>query len=189
MFTQQEAADKYNYYFNLYQEARNEKDKANNMLDESSKQKRENESQLSKCKEQKKNLEERLVGVKNIISFFLHDITQHINKANRSAVSAGEKYTAAIRCDTITSTSIGSAFHSKTIDEDTRMLAPAYQNCNNEKERLERDIESLNKQTAQFNAAISLLESDIRRYRRIVSNAEEYMNIYKARVSYYEPYM
>lgn len=189
MPTQQEAAYYYRYYSNLYQEARSDRNRANGMLDESVAKKRQNESLLSECKAQKKNLEERLRGVKNIISFFLNDVTQCVNRANCSAESAGEKYITAIRCDTITSASIGRTFHSSTIDEDTLMLAPAFQSCNDEKDRLEKSIQTMSEQITRFNNAISSLESDICRYRSIASNAEGNMRTYRARASYYAPYM
>lgn len=189
MPTQQEAAYYYRYYSNLYQEARDERNRANELIDESSTRKRQGESTLSECKSSKKNLEERLKGVKNIISFFQKDVTRSINKANRSAVSAGEKYTASIRCDSISSASIGNAFHSKTVEEDATMLTPAYQSCTEEKERLERAIQTLNDQIVQLKNAISSLEGDMRRYRSIASNAESNMRTYSYRANWYASYM
>lgn len=189
MPTQQEAAYYYRYYTNLYQEAKGERNRANSLIDESTTRKRQNESQLSECKSSKKNLEERLKGVKNIISFFQNDVTRSVNKANRSAVSAGEKYTASIRCDSISSASIGNAFHLKTVEEDATMLVPAYQSCTEERDRLERAIQTLNDQITRLNNAISSLESDMQRYRSIANNAESNMRTYSSRANWYAPYM
>ena len=189
MPTKQEAAYYHRHYSNLYYEARGKRNRANEIMNERTKKKKQSESQLSSCKTQKKNFEERLRGVKKIISFLENNVSQCFDKANKSAISAGEKYVSAIRCDTISSANIGSSFHSKTIEEDTIMLKPAHQSCKDEKARLEREIQKLDEQIKTLNNAIASLESDIRRFRNAASNAEDDMRSYASRANHYAHYM
>lgn len=140
-------------------------------------QKTQAENKLYASKLEKKNLEARLEEVKRIIKMFDGDVTTRITKANRSAQSAGEKYSGAIQCTFITSASIETVFHTKTVFEDDYLMS-AYQSCTSEKNRLENAIESLRQQMNSLNNIISSLNSSIHSYTNTAYNCSLQASLY-----------
>lgn len=129
------------------------------------------ESDAVKCKEwgnaktelssRKKNLEARLEDVKQILSLLDGSVTSHISDANKSAVSASEKYTGAIICSTITSSSIQDAYKTLSVQSESNSC-DTYDGCKAEKKRLEEAIIQIQQKIREVDAKIATLESGLR---------------------------
>ena len=129
------------------------------------------ENDAAKCKKmsdakselssRKKNLEARLEDVKQILSLLDGSVTSHISDANRSAVSAGEKYVEAIICSTITSSSIQEAYKTHSVQSESNSC-DTYDRCKAEKRRLEEAIIQIQEKIREVDAKIAALESGLR---------------------------
>lgn len=188
MPTKEEAAYYYRRYSQYYYDARSSRNAAVSRAESCKADKAAAENSLSSCKSQKKNLEARLEDVKEIISLLENSVASRISKANRAAGTAGEKYCRAIKCSSVSSASIESAYRTKTVTEDDDS-ADTYQSCKNEKARLEASIEELRNQIQALDRKISSLSSSIRSYTNAANNYAGDMRNYQNKANYYAGYL
>lgn len=160
MPTREEAAAMARRYRGLYEEAIRARNQADKSASDCKARKRSIESSLSDCRTEKNSLEARRDAVKAILSHFDNNTSYYVNKANRSAKTAGEKYVTAIKCDTISSASLETTFHTKTVSEDPH-LSSAYTDCYTEMTRLETAIETINAQIQKYDLEMNSLEAQI----------------------------
>lgn len=129
------------------------------------------ERDVAKCKNmgnaktelssRKKNLEARLEDVKQILLLLDGSVTSHISDANKSAISASEKYTGAIICSTVTSSSIQEAYKTLSVQSESNSC-DTYDRCKAEKKRLEEAIIQIQQKIREIDTKIAALESGLR---------------------------
>ena len=186
--TKEEAKYYYNKYAQAYDEAKRNKNKAAEAVEAYRFQKNTAESDLLSCKSEKKNLEQRLGDVKDILALLEDSIPSYIIKANCSAMKAEEKYTAAIKCSLIINASIKTAYRTKSVMEDSNS-ENTYQQCLNEKKRLEKGIQDLNYQINSLNSKIAVLTSNIHSYTNMQDACGSDMNTYRNKANYYSYFL
>lgn len=172
-----EQRSNYNKYVSLHDEAKSEMDKVIAYAEINKAQYKVAQNNLSESNSKKKNLEQRLEDVKEIISTLDETVNQSILTANRSGARAGEMYCSAIHCSAISSASIQTAYHLQSVQLDLHS-GSAYQECLQEKQRLEMNIAELSAMISQLESTISELTSNITYLQNRANDLAIDMNFY-----------
>ena len=145
----------------------------------------EKNSQVNRWGDDKINLERRLQQVVQILSRLGSSVPNCISGVNSAANTAGQSFRGAIRCSEITSASLGTVFHTKSVEEDFH-TASALSSCRAEKDRIETEIArlaasimSMEQEMQGLSSSIAAQSSQIDELNRSISNYKEQVNEYR----------
>lgn len=145
----------------------------------------EKNSKVNRWGDDKINLERRLQQVVQILSRLGGSVPNCISGVNSAANAAGQSFRGAIRCSGITSASLGTVFHTKSVEEDSH-TASALSSCRAEKNRIETEIvrlaasiRSIEEEMRSLSSSIAAQNSRIDELNRSIISYQEQVDEYR----------
>ena len=161
--TQEEAAEQFARSKKSYYEAEQRRAQLSNQMDNYRAEKKYAAAQISNARGERTNFEKRLRGIEDIIKvlegtgWFSENAPQSISKANSALQSANSDYQQCIRLSGgVSAADMEGTFRAKSVEEDPNS-GQALDAYRQERERLAREIENLNRMIDGFSAQMSEL--------------------------------
>ena len=145
-------------------------------------------NQVNQDKSEKSSLEKRLQQVIEIISLLGGSVPSNIIGVNSAANTAGKTFSDVIRCSGIASCSLGTAFYTKSVDEDFH-TSNALTDCRTEKDRIETRIEQLAASIRNLEEELRTLSGNISTQNNRIISLNNYIRNYESTVNQYRKYI
>lgn len=193
--TEDEAEEAYDYYKGKYNAAASQKRNSERLEQTYVSEKKNAVAKRDQLKDQKLSFEDRLEGIEKIIAmlegtggWFTANVPDAIGKAQRTLTRADSSLRDCVKLTGGSgAASMETAFAMKTVEGDFRSAA-ALQAFRNERDRLEGQLQDLNRQISGLSDQISSLSSKISACNSEQWSLQRSMNSYAYDMNHYKKY-